>query len=289
MIDKVKKILREVFEEVQKNNIPDAAAALSFRALIAIVPSMAISIMVSGLVLGREKVLGWSLSFFEDILGTEVLILEKAVETTFNTMSGFIFSAVVLIISVWASVSLVDHVRRVFFKIFNLELRGTGAVRMTLKSRIFSSLYALMAFVLIIITILAQPLISLTFGFLGYLADEANLSFFQHFFRFVISFGVIVLIFALIYWFMSSGTLRFRSLLIGGVVSSVLFLVFNTLLSLYFSYSVTLTLFGASSFLVALLVWLNYFAFVLFLGGIIASVSEKRHNNRKSKKTVVYI
>ncbi|MGM0629281.1 MAG: YihY/virulence factor BrkB family protein [Patescibacteria group bacterium] len=289
MINKFKKFSKEVFEEVQGNNISDAAAALSFRALIAIVPAMAILVMVSGLVLGRERVLDWTVSFFENILGMEVLILERAVETTFNTMSGFIFSSVVLVISVLASVSFVDHVRRVFFQIFNLELRGSGAIRMTLKSRFFSSLYALMAFVLIIVTILAQPLISFTFGFLGYLVDEVNLSFFQQFFGFVTSFSTVVLVFTLIYWFMSSGVLHFRSLLTGGIVSSVLFLLFNTLLSVYFSYSVTMTIFGASSFIVALLVWLNYFAFVLFLGGIVASVSEKRHKNRKNKKTVVYI
>lgn len=288
-MNKLKKFSKEVFREIRKNDISDASAALSFRALIAIVPAISVSAMISGLFLGREKVLNWFLSAFEKILGTEVVILETAVKSTFDTMGGFIFSSIVLIILVWASVGLVDHVRRTFFRIFNLELRSSGTMKLTLKSRLFSSLYALMAFVLIILIILVQPLISFTSGFLGYLANEINLSIFEYIFRIVISFGGIVLIFGLIYWFMSSGTLRFRSLLLGGTVSSVLFLIFNTFLSIYFSYSVTLNLFGASSFLVALLVWLNYFAFILFLGGIVASVSDENYKKHKSKKTVVYI
>ena len=285
----LKEFVEKVFERMQEVDISDAAAALSYRSLIAIVPAIAISVTVSGLVLGREKVLRWFFSLLEDVLGTEAIVLERAVEGTFDTMSGFLFSFVILVIFVWASVSLVDNARKTFYSIFNLGIKASDTLRLKIKSRFISSLYTILIFVLIIFIIVVQPIMSATFGVLGHIANGVDLLILRQLIQLTLSFSTALLVFSLIYWFMSSGTLYFRSIILGGVFSSGLFLLFNTFLSLYFSYSYTLGLFGASGFILVLLIWLYYFAYTLFLGGVVAFVFDNEHRKKRERDKVVYI
>lgn len=285
----IKGLAVDVFRKTQEVDISDAAAALSYRSLITIVPAIAISVMVSGLILGRERVLSWFFSLLEGALGADVVVLERAVEGTFDTMSSFVFTSVVLVIFVWASVSLVDHLRKTFFSIFNLEIKGSGTINLKIRSRFISSLYTILVFVLIIFIILIQPLMSTVLGLLGSIAVDVDLPLLSQVFHMMLSFVTALLVFSLIYWFMSSGTLYFRSVVLGGAFSSGLFLIFNTLLSLYFSYSFTLSLFGASGFMLVLLVWLYYFAYTLFLGGAVAYVLDLEHRKKRERDSVVYI
>ncbi len=285
----LKKFVREVFFEIDKNKLADASASLSFRSLLAIVPSFAFIVVVLGFILGRERVSDWIFSLLESAFGTEVVFLEQAVEGTFVLMTSFIFLIIFFIIALWSSVSLIHNTRRVFFSIFNIEISGKGAFKKTIKSRLISFLYMLLIFALIILLILGQGLIAIFSNFLRSIVDIFNLAIIFNIFNYLVFFGFISLVFGLIYLFMSAGTLHFRPIFWGSLFSSVFFIIFNILLSFYVSYSFSLGMYGASSFLVILLVWIYYSSFTLFLGGVIANVLNKKTEKQKGKKNPVYI
>lgn len=284
-----KNFLLEIFNEIGKNRLTDASAALSFRSLLAIIPTFALVGIVLGAILGRERVLSWIFSNFEAAFGTEVFFLEQAVEGTFVATTGFIFSTFFLIIAIWSSVSLIHHTRRVFFSIFNLEISGEGTIKKSIKSRLISFLYTLLIFALIVLLILGQGLIAIVSTFLGTVTDIFNMPIILKFFNYSVFFGLVSLVFGLIYLFMSAGTLHFRPIFWASILSAVFFIVFNILLSFYVSFSFAIGLYGASSFVVVLLIWIYYSSFNLFLGGIVAYILNKKMEKHKGRKKAVYI
>ncbi len=286
--DKVKRFTNEVFLKVNEHHLWDAAAALSFRSLMAIIPAMMLSIIMAGVIWGRETVSDWIFSLLEGYFGSDALVLEKAVEEFFGMMTNFVFSGVIMIVIIWASVTLINHVRKIFFSIFNIEIEASGIIKRNIKSRIISFFYTLLFLVLIITAILGQGSFSVLLGFLRSITGEAGAPFIFGFLHFLIFFMTIFVVFGVIYWMMSTGTLYKRSILLGSAVSSVLFVVFNTGLSVYVSYSATMGVFGASSFLFVLLIWIYYSSFTIFLGGVVASVANNERKRRK-KEEAVYI
>ncbi len=288
-VKRIKKFSADVFNEAQKHDLADAAAALSFRSLMAIIPTLTFLVIVLGEVLGRARVLDWFLSFLENTFGTEVLVLEQAVEGTFVLMSGFVFSSFILFIAVWSSVSMVHYVRQTFFSIFNLEISSSGLLDETLKSRKLSFLYTILVLFLILTVILGQGLVSLASAYLSALFEDLGVFFLFKIVNLVVFSTMVLGVFGLVYWFMSAGTLHLRPILLGSAFSSIMFLIFNTGLSIYASYSFTLGLFGASSFLVVLLIWIYYSAFTLFVGGVVAYVADKSVKRRRKDERTVYI
>ncbi len=287
--NKIKVFAKEVFDEVEKNNLADASAALSFRSLMAVIPTFALLVMILGEVMGRERVLDWFFSILENAFGTEVVVLEKAVEGTFLMMTGFVFSAIILIVAVWSSVSLVHYVRQTFFSIFGMEISANGIFDKTVKSRALSFMYTILVFFLIVVVMLGQGLAGIALGILAGFSEEIHVSLFFKLINFGVFSAMIFVVFGLVYWFMSAGALHLWPILLGSAVSSLLFLIFNAGLSIYASYSFTLGLFGASSFLVVLLIWIYYSAFTLFLGGVIAFVSDKTFKKSTGAEKTVYI
>lgn len=287
--DEVKRFVKEVVEKIKENHLSDAAAALSFRSIMAIIPALMFSIVMAGLILGRERVSDWLFSLFEELFGSDVLVLEKAVEEFFGMMTNFVFSAVIMIVILWASVSLINHVRKIFFSIFNIKIAAAGTIKKTIKSQVISFFYTLLIFTLVITVILGQGSLSVLSGFLRTIAGEnSGMPFLFSFLHFLVFFVTIYVTFGIIYWMMSAGTLYFRSALLGSAVSSVLFIMINTGLSFYASYSATMGVFGASSFLLVLLIWIYYSSFTIFLGGVVASIAN-RERKRRRKEEAVYI
>ncbi|MFP4022370.1 MAG: YihY/virulence factor BrkB family protein [Candidatus Paceibacterota bacterium] len=288
-LNKIKDLSQKVFAEIENNDLSNAAAALSFRALMAIIPTSVLIVLVIGAILGQEKVSEWLFMVLENNFGTEVVVLENALEGTFGLMTGAFFSFVILVVVLWSSVSLIHHTRKRFFIIFGLNISAHGRLKQSIKSRALSFLYTLLTFVLIMIIIIGQGVIGILSGSLTETFEQFNVPILYQVVRSIPFFLLIVSVFGLIYWFMSAGTLRFRSILMGSLTSSVLFMIFNSLVSLYTSYSVNMGLFGAYSFIVVLLVWFYYSAYTLFLGGIVASVVGKKQLKKDNNSKTVYI
>lgn len=85
--------------------------------------------------------------------------------------------------------------------------------------------------------------------------------------------------FALIYRILPDRRLPSRDLLIGGVVTSVLFLIGRLLIGVYIATFANTTLYGAAGSLVAILIWIYYSSQVFFFG---ASFTYTYSKNRRA-------
>jgi membrane protein len=84
--------------------------------------------------------------------------------------------------------------------------------------------------------------------------------------NFVISFGVVALLFAAIFKILPDATIAWRDVWVGAIFTAFLFTVGKFLLGLYLGRSDPGEAFGAAGALALMLVWIYYTSMIVFLG-----------------------
>jgi len=98
--------------------------------------------------------------------------------------------------------------------------------------------------------------------------------------NFIISYGVITLLFAMIYKYLPDAEIHWRDVWIGALVTSLLFAIGRTLIGLYLGSSSVSSVYGAAASLVVILIWIYYSAQILFFGAEFTQVYA-RHLGRQ--------
>jgi membrane protein len=97
--------------------------------------------------------------------------------------------------------------------------------------------------------------------------------------NFVISFGVITLLFAMIYQILPDAEIAWSDVWIGAAVTSLLFTLGKFLIGLYLGNSSAGSAYGAAGSLVVLLLWVYYSAQILLFGAEFTQVYAKRYGS----------
>jgi membrane protein len=98
----------------------------------------------------------------------------------------------------------------------------------------------------------------------------------------VVSFGVITLLFAMIYKFLPQARIGWRDVWIGALVTSLLFEIGKELIGVYLGTSGITSTFGAAGSLAVLLVWVYYSAQVFLLGAEFTWVFAHERGTRRA-------
>jgi membrane protein len=246
------------------DNVSTTGAALAYYCAFSLAPLLVILLAVAGLVIGRESAYSHlngqlvalfgaptaktlltaaqSAEHFEGVLSTTVSIATLMIGAT--TVLSALQTA---LDQIWQSGKLVPNgvwgwVRARFLSLgFVLALGFLLLVSLTVSTAIAGVQHRLMR----------------DHGFLISLIGGLD---------FLISIGVVAVLFAVIFRFMPARRLPWRSALIGGALTAILFELGRWLIGLYLAHSTQPSAFGAAASFVALLVWLYYTAQIFLFG-----------------------
>jgi membrane protein len=87
-----------------------------------------------------------------------------------------------------------------------------------------------------------------------------------HVLELVVSFGLVTVLFAMIYKFLPDVQIQWRDVWIGAALTSILFTIGKFLIGLYLGTSGVTSTFGAAGSLITVLLWVFYSALIFFLG-----------------------
>jgi membrane protein len=94
--------------------------------------------------------------------------------------------------------------------------------------------------------------------------------------NFIFSFGIVTLLFAMIYKVLPNLDIAWGDVLVGAVATAVLFMAGKFLIELYLGYSSIASVYGAAGSLVILLMWIYYSAQILYVGAEFTKVYAQR-------------
>ncbi|WP_258102101.1 YihY/virulence factor BrkB family protein [Marinoscillum pacificum] len=251
------------------------SAVVAYYALLSLPALLVIVVNVAGSIYGQEAVTGELTDQVSAAIGKEAaqsveeMILEasKSEQSILSTIIGIgtlLFGATGVFFHLQKSLNQVWNVRQdpksPFKRMVFDRVRGFGFV-------------LVIGFLLLLSLALTSVLSVLSDWFRAQLPDILIPIFFL--LNFLISFGVITVLFALIFKFLPDVDIQWRTVWIGAIVTSLLFSLGEFLLGIYFGHSNPGSTYGAAGSLILILLWVSYSCLILFFGAEFTQVFAK--------------
>jgi membrane protein len=139
-------------------------------------------------------------------------------------------------------------------------------------------------FLLIVSLVVSAVLAALSKYWEGLLANGMGLL--MHAVDFLVSFGLLTLLFAMIYKILPRARIAWRDVWIGAAITSLLFGVGKLLIGLYIGTTGVASSYGAAGTVVVILLWVYYSAQIFLLGAEFTKIYAHRHGSRTARRPV---
>lgn len=256
-------VLKTTVQEWISDEASLLAAALSYYTAISLAPLLVLIVVIVGLFLSQDTARDQILDQLRGAIGTQggqflEIILENAAQPGLASLAGILSFLTLL----WGSTNLFGQLQSSLNKIWDVEPKPGQGIWATIKARLLSFTMVLgVAFLLLVSFVLSAVLSALSGLGQGWLPGADWL---WQIVNFIVSFGVITLLFAAIYKVLPDAKVAWRDVWIGAAVTAMLFTIGKTVLGLYLANAGSA--YGVAGSLVVFLLWVYYSAQILFFG-----------------------
>lgn len=274
MLGRTYRILKETVEECVKDNTPMLAAGLSFYTLLSMAPALWVVVGVTGAIVGRQSARAQIMDWTNSAIGQRAAqylggVVDKvdnssSLATALGLVSMF-FGATLVFGALHDSLNLIWDVPPV---------EGRHWVRGFFIKRMLGFLVVLLVGALILVSLLAHAAITVAARFVPSFLPAPP--FLLQFVNFLVSMGIILLLFAGIYRFLHDAMIPWHDVWVGAGVTAVLFAFGKMLIGIYLGSAGLTSAYGAAGSLVVLLLWVYYSAQIFLFGAEFTEVYARR-------------
>ncbi|HKI78953.1 MAG TPA: YihY/virulence factor BrkB family protein [Ignavibacteriaceae bacterium] len=269
--------LIEVVEKFIEDNVPKLGAALSFYTIFSMAPLLIVIVSLAGIFYGDAAAQGRIISEIQDYVGREgAAIIQTALKNASYEYTGLIpiiVSAITILIGSTIVFVDIQESLNIIWKVKPKSERGM--VKGFLNDRLISFVMVLGTGLLLLATMIISTIISSLNDFISEKFFNVPVAALQNL-NLIISFGVIFVLFMVVYKFLPNVHIRWKHVWAGALVTSILFVLGQYLIGLYIGKSSLSSTYGAAGSLVIFLLWIYYSSQILFLGAEFISVYVKK-------------
>ncbi len=265
--------------EFQKADPFTEASSLAYTTIFAIPGVLLITLLVASTFYDAEAVQKALYAQAGGFIGTETSKdLQAMVENAGRAKSGLfakIMGITALVISATAAFASLQSSLN---KIWRVEPKPGRAIWRYLASRLLSlALIAAFGFLLLVSMVLDTVLVAIADRAGG--AEEERTWFFATI-AFLVSYGVITLVFGLVFKFLPDVRIRWRSVWVGAIFTAALFTVGKFLIGLYITRTGAGDSYGAGGAVIIIMLWVYYSSIILLFGAQYTNVTALEHGDR---------
>lgn len=262
---------KKVLDEWNNDKVTRLAASLSYFTVFSLAPLLVVVIAVAGLIFGTEVVQQQIIAQVQGLVGAEGAQL---IDGLLNNVRGFDSNIIATVLGIAAIIlgatGVVGELKDALNTIWNVAPKPGNGLFGTFFERFLSlGMVLSVGFMLLVSLTISAGLTALGAVIRGYTEQWVIVA---QILDFVISFGTVTLLFAVLFKFLPDARVAWRDVWIGALVTAALFTLGKYALGLYLGNSNLATPFGAAGSLVILFVWIYYAAQILFLGAEITQV-----------------
>jgi membrane protein len=272
-------MLKQTFAEWTEDKVPQLGAALAFYTALSIAPLLVISLAVAGIVFGKNAARGEIQQQLGSLVGSEGgKAIQQMIANADKPAEGTVATVLSVIILISGASGVFGQLQQSLNTIWEVQPKpGRGLIGM-IRDRFFSAAMVFgVAFLLLVSLLLSAALTSLA-TVLKALPD--SLYWLTETIHFAISFGVITLLFAMMYKYLPDVKIAWRDVWLGAVITAALFTLGKFAIGLYLGHSSMASSYGVAGSFVVLLVWVYYSSQILFLGAEFTQVYANRYGSR---------
>jgi membrane protein len=255
-------------------------AALSYYTLFSIAPLLLIVIGVAGLVFGEQAARGEIMGQLADLVGAEgartIEDMLAAVHLEDRSPWATGLSILALVVGATTVFGELQNALNRIWRGTQIKPHGLAGVWTLIRTRLLSLGIILCLGFLSMVSLVFNAVLSALSGWwtpllggdAGVLAQTAD---------FIVSFGLITVMFAMLYKWVPYNKVHWREVWTGAVLTSLLFTLGKAAIGYYIGKSNLASAFGAAASLVVVMVWVYYSAQIFLLGAEITWVYAQRY------------
>ena len=278
-------LLKQAVTAWWRDEAPSKGAALAYYSMFSIAPLLFIMIAVAGLFFGADAVRGVVFAQLGDLMGQNgAEAVEEMLANVSQPETGGWAAALSIGVLVFGATTVFGQLQAALDAIWEVpeqaKAEQQNALWTFVKSRLLSfGLVLALAFLVVVSLVMSAATSALgkwwgpAFGEWERLAHGVNL---------VVSFGVLVVIFAAIYKLMPRARIEWRDVWVGAAVTVLLFIIGKFLIGLYLGKSDVGSSFGAFGSIVIVMVWVYYSAQIFLLGAEFTWVYAHQSGSRQA-------
>lgn len=276
--DKLKKFIQTVIGRVSGAEIGPSSSTIAYYLLLSIFPLIiAVGNILPFLQINPETVL----PYIESMLPVSIYeMLEGTIRSLLENSNGGLLS-ISAIATLWAASKSINALQNALNKVYGVNNRVNALLtRLFSFAAIFLFLMAVM--VLAILFTLGQSILDYVLPILNL---PHNISGIFGTLKWPVTMISLFLVMSIIYYFLPNAKVRLRSVLPGAAFSTIGWMALTQFFGLYTKYfSKGFSSYGLIGGFIVFMLWLNFAATVIIIGGVINAVIEEFSNGEIEAK-----
>jgi membrane protein len=273
-------LLKETLFEWYADRGSRLGAALAFYTLFSLAPLLMISIAIIALVFGREIAYTQLIQQIETFIGLEgARVIQTTIENTSRPSSGIMATLIGLATMFFGATIVFNELQDALNGIWKVAPKPRRSMAIGLIwDRLLAFCIVVGVGLLLLLSIVANAVLNATMQIFGDILPRhvdwlrtAN---------FVFVLVTVTLLFIMVYKVLPDIEIGWVEVLVGAIVTAILFMLGKFLIELYLGYSTAASVYGAAASLVILLTWIYYSAQILYFGAEFTKVYAKYREHK---------
>lgn len=270
-------LFKTTFNEWLEDKAPQLGAALAYYTVFSLAPLILVLLAIVGLIFRNDPAGAWEkitdqMRYIMDPSGVQVV--QDIARTAAKPAAGLWATVIGIALALFGASGVFGQLQDALNTIWGVKAKPAAAWWDYVRVRFLS--FAMVAGVcfLLLVSLTIDALLKGFSGFLeANLPGGATLGFTIYM---TVDVCLVVLLFAVMFKYLPDVQVTFRDVLVGAVMTAILFLVGKWALGLYLGSGAAGSAYGAASSLVTLLIWIYYSSQILLFGAEFTQVYTNR-------------
>src|SRR5215831_6535596 len=272
------RLIKQTVDEWQQDEAPRMGASLAYYALFSLAPLLVIVIFVIGFVYKGDTV-GHIQRQVESLVGTDAAkTIAVAIHNAGTFGHGIAATVVSVVVLSLGATGVFSELHTAMNKIWKVRRSQYGFILGVVKDKFASFTMVLAIAFLLLISMIISAVLSAVTAYFSYLLPGAD--FLWHIADLLVSFGVVTLLFALLFRYVPDERVTWRDVWIGAAATAVLFALGKLLIGFYIGKTSVGSMFGAAGSVVVILSWVYYSSQLIFFGAEFTHVYAKHRSSK---------
>jgi membrane protein len=254
-------------------------AALAFYTVFSLAPILILSIAIAGLFFGKEAASGEIYGQVADLLGADAA---KAVQAMIQNASkpgaGIIATIIGMVTLFLGATTALAELKDGLDQIWRAPPEKTSGFWYFLRKRLLSVGLILSLGFLLLVSLVLSAIVSAMARRWGPVDATATV---LQAVNFLFSFGLVTLLFAMIYKILPAVRIAWRDVIVGSVITALLFSIGKMAIGLYLGNSAVASTYGAAGSVILVLIWVYYSAQIFLLGAEFTKIYAHKYGSKR--------
>lgn len=257
-------ITKQTIQAVSDDNVTKLSASLAYATLFSLIPFITLIITIGALFhqdIGSVMYQQLGALLGQETSGELQNIIANAAKTNRSTFASMISFGVMI----FGATAIFAEIQTSLNRIWGIKPKPKIGWLNYLRTRLLSfSMILILGFLMLVSLSLTSLITRFNERLVVYFPDITVVLF--HIFGWVLNFLVIAALLILMFKMLPDAKIKFKDVIIGGIVTTILFLIGQFGISLYFKISNPTSVYGAAASVVLLLTWIYYSSIIIYVG-----------------------